>query len=103
MPRRRSWPRWKPGVIPWPAGSPGGCGLLTRGSATAGERGGALAVDGKAVRGTRHASQDGQAVHLLAVADQQASAVLVQTSVDGKTSEITCFAPLLEPSTWPGA
>jgi len=57
----------------------------------------ALAVDGKAVRGTRHASSDGQAVHLLAVADQQAGAVLGQAAVDGKTNEITCFAPLLEP------
>jgi predicted transposase YbfD/YdcC len=57
----------------------------------------ALAVDGKAIRGTRHASSDGQAVHLLAVADQQASAVLAQAGVDGKTNEITCFAPLLEP------
>jgi predicted transposase YbfD/YdcC len=57
----------------------------------------ALAVDGKSVRGTRHASTGGQAVHLLAVADQQASAVLAQASVDGKTNEITTFAPLLEP------
>ena len=57
----------------------------------------ALAVDGKSVRGTRHASTSGQAVHLLAVADQQASAVLAQASVDGKTNEITTFAPLLEP------
>jgi hypothetical protein len=57
----------------------------------------ALAVDGKAVRGTRHASSDGQAVHLLAVADQQAGAVLAQASVDGKSNEITAFAPLLEP------
>ncbi len=56
----------------------------------------ALAVDGKAVRGTRHASSDGQAVHLLAVIDQQASAVLGQVGVDGKTNEITRFAPLLE-------
>jgi predicted transposase YbfD/YdcC len=57
----------------------------------------ALAVDGKSVRGTRHASSGGQAVHLLAVADQQAGAVLAQTRVDGKTNEITRFAPLLEP------
>jgi len=56
----------------------------------------ALAVDGKAVRGTRHASSDGQAMHLLAVADQQASAVLAQAGVDGKTNEITAFVPLLE-------
>jgi len=56
----------------------------------------ALAVDGKAVRGTRHASSHGQAMHLLAVADQQASAVLAQAGVDGKTNEITAFVPLLE-------
>jgi predicted transposase YbfD/YdcC len=56
----------------------------------------ALAVDGKAVRGTRHASGDGQAVHLLAVLDQRAGAVLAQGSVDGKTNEITQFAPLLK-------
>jgi hypothetical protein len=53
-------------------------------------------VDGKTVRGTRHASADGQGVHLLAAADQHAGAVLAQAKVDGKTNEITCFAPLLE-------
>jgi len=63
----------------------------------------ALAVDGKALRGTRHASGGGQAVHLLAVADQQASAVLAQAAVDGKTNEITAFAPLLEPLDLAGA
>ena len=57
----------------------------------------AVAVDGKAVRGTRHASSDGQAVHLLAALDQRAGAVLAQAGVDGKTNEITQFAPLLEP------
>jgi predicted transposase YbfD/YdcC len=56
----------------------------------------ALAVDGKAVRGTRHSSSDGQAVHLLGVIDQRAGAVLAQAAVDGKTNEITRFAPLLE-------
>jgi len=56
-----------------------------------------VAVDGKAVRGTRHASGNGQARHLLAAADQQAGAVLAQAEVDGKTNEITCFAPLLAP------
>jgi predicted transposase YbfD/YdcC len=63
----------------------------------------ALAVDGKAVRGTRHASSDGQAAHLLAAADQQAGAVLAQASIDGKTNEITAFAPLLEPLDLAGA
>jgi predicted transposase YbfD/YdcC len=57
----------------------------------------AVAVDGKAVRGTRHASSDGQAVHLLSAADQRAGVVLAQARVDGKTNEITQFAPLLEP------
>jgi predicted transposase YbfD/YdcC len=57
----------------------------------------AVAVDGKAVRGTRHASGDGQARHLLAAADQRSGAVLTQAEVDGKTNEITRFAPLLEP------
>jgi predicted transposase YbfD/YdcC len=57
----------------------------------------AVAVDGKAVRGTRHASSDGQAVHLLAALDQRAGTVLAQARVDGKTNEITQFAPLLEP------
>jgi predicted transposase YbfD/YdcC len=55
------------------------------------------AVDGKSVRGTRHASRDGKAVHLLAALDQQAGAGLAQAAVDGKTNEITRFAPLLAP------
>jgi predicted transposase YbfD/YdcC len=55
----------------------------------------ALAVDGKAVRGTRHASASGQAVHLMAILDHQASAVLGQIDVDGKTNEISRFRPLL--------
>ena len=63
----------------------------------------AVAVDGKAVRGTCHASGDGQAVHLLAAADQQAGVVLAQAEVDGKTNEITAFAPLLEPLDLAGA
>jgi predicted transposase YbfD/YdcC len=56
-----------------------------------------VAVDGKAVRGTRHARGNGQARHLLAAADQRSGAVLTQAEVDGKTNEITAFAPLLEP------
>jgi DDE_Tnp_1-associated/Transposase DDE domain len=56
----------------------------------------AVAVDGKAVRGTRHDRGDGQPVHLLAALDQHASAVLGQAAVDRKTNEITRFAPLLE-------
>lgn len=62
-----------------------------------------VAVDGKTARGTRHASADGQGVHLLAAADPQASTVLAQAQVDGKTNEITCFEPLLEPLDLAGA
>jgi hypothetical protein len=54
-------------------------------------------VDGKAVRAPGTPSSDGQAVHLLAVIDQQAGAVFAQAGVDGKTNEITQFASLLEP------
>jgi predicted transposase YbfD/YdcC len=65
-------------------------------SATAaGGRRRVVAVDGKALRGTRHSAADGQAAHLLAAIDQQALAVVAQTAVDGKTNEITRFAPLL--------
>ena len=49
------------------------------------------------MRGTRHASGNRQGRHLLAAADQQAGAVLAQAEVDGKTNEITAFAPLLAP------
>jgi len=63
----------------------------------------AVAVDGKTVRGTRHASADGQAVHLLAAAEQRSAAVLAQARVDGKTNEITCFVPLLAPLDLAGA
>jgi hypothetical protein len=55
-------------------------------------------VDGKPVRGAR--GPDGRARHLLAVIDHQARVVLGQVEVDtkaeGKTSEITRFAPLLD-------
>jgi hypothetical protein len=63
----------------------------------------AVAVDGKAVRGTRHTRGDGQARRLLAAADHQAGTVLAQAEVDGKTNEITAFAPLLEPVDLAGA
>ncbi len=36
----------------------------------------AVAMDGKALRGTRHAAGDGQAAHLLTAIDQQARTVL---------------------------
>jgi predicted transposase YbfD/YdcC len=60
-------------------------------------------VDGKQVRGIRHSAGDGQAAHLLAAADQHTGAVLAQARVDGKTNEITQFAPLLAPLDLAGA
>lgn len=71
---------------------------LCAGSAPAGRRR-VLAVDGKTVRGSRHVGGDGAEVpgrHLLAVIDQHARVVLGQLAVDGKTSEINRFAPLLD-------
>ncbi len=62
----------------------------------------AVAVDGKSVRGARHASGDGQARH--AGGSRSAGrAVLAQVRVDGKTNEITQFAPLLAPLGLAGA
>jgi hypothetical protein len=62
----------------------------------------ALAVDGKTVRGSRSTGADGEqpARHLLAVIDQHTRVVLgqvgIDTKVEGKTSEISRFAPLLD-------
>jgi len=57
-------------------------------------QGGAVAVDGKTLRGAVGA--DGRQVHLLAALSQAQGTVLAQRRVDGKTNEITQFAPLLE-------
>ncbi len=54
----------------------------------------AIAVDGKTARGARAA--DGRAVHLLAALDHEDGVVLGQRVVDGKSNEITAFAPLLD-------
>jgi predicted transposase YbfD/YdcC len=53
-----------------------------------------IAIDGKSARGAR--GRDGRAVHLLAAFDQASGVVLGQTVVEGKTNEITAFAPLLD-------
>ncbi|MGI8534944.1 MAG: ISAs1 family transposase [Mycobacteriales bacterium] len=56
-----------------------------------------IAVDGKSARGARCRSEPGgRAVHLLAAFDTTSGAVLGQTVVDGKTNEISAFAPLLD-------
>ena len=56
-----------------------------------------LAVDGKTLRGSRHATTDREVPgkHLLAVIDQHTRTVLTQIGVDGKSNEITAFTPLL--------
>ncbi|MGS2620091.1 ISAs1 family transposase [Micromonospora sp. LZ34] len=54
----------------------------------------AIAVDGKTLRGSR--TTDTTARHVLAACDQATGVVLASTDVDGKTNEITRFAPLLD-------
>jgi predicted transposase YbfD/YdcC len=54
----------------------------------------AIAVDGKTLRGSR--TTDTAADHVMAACDQATGVVLASTDVDGKTNEITRFAPLLD-------
>ena len=54
----------------------------------------AVAIDGKTLRGS--GGQASLPVHLLAAMDHATRAVLAQVDVDGKTNEITRFAPLLD-------
>ena len=56
--------------------------------------GGAVAVDGTALRGAVGA--DGRQVHLLAALSHGQGTVLAQRRVDGKTNEIIQFRPLLD-------
>ncbi|TAM94987.1 MAG: ISAs1 family transposase [Rhodanobacteraceae bacterium] len=70
------------------------CGWLAARRTQDGPRWQAIAVDGKAVRGARRA--DGRAVHLLAALEHADAVVRGQRVVDGKTNEITEFAPLLD-------
>jgi predicted transposase YbfD/YdcC len=55
---------------------------------------GAIAVDGKTVRGA--INQHGKQPHLLAALDHDSGLILAQRAVDGKSNEITAFAPLLD-------
>jgi hypothetical protein len=54
----------------------------------------AVAVDGKSLRGA--ATAHGRKIHVLSAADHTGGCVLAQLDVGEKTSEITCFKPLLE-------
>jgi len=67
--------------------------IASAASATGMPRRRAYSVDGKTLRGSGRA---GTRKHLLAVLDQHTGAVLGQVDVDGKTNEITRFAPLLD-------
>jgi DDE_Tnp_1-associated/Transposase DDE domain len=55
-------------------------------------RRGAVAVDGKTLRGAR---RDGRQVHLLAAMDHATRAVVAQRQVDGAPGEVPGFRPLL--------
>lgn len=52
-----------------------------------------VAVDGKTLQGS---GPPGAQMHLLAARDHASGAVLAQVAVDGKSNEITAFAPLLD-------
>ncbi len=68
--------------------------LASRPAADIPASGRAIAVDGKTLRGSRTA--DMAADHVMAACDQATDVVLASTGVDGKTNEITRFAPLLD-------
>jgi hypothetical protein len=68
----------------WPTGStPAPAGVA-----------GAVAVDGKTLRGSGH--HPSPQVHLLAAMDHTSRAVLAQADVDGTSNEIPQFQPLLD-------
>jgi predicted transposase YbfD/YdcC len=56
-----------------------------------------VAVDGKALRATRHHTASGRPRHLLAAVGTRFGRVLGQLEVDGKTNELSAFKPLLAP------
>jgi predicted transposase YbfD/YdcC len=56
-----------------------------------------IKVDGKSMRGTRHHTASGRARHLLAACTGRHGSVVAQVEVDGKTSELSAFEPLLRP------
>ncbi|WP_243716400.1 ISAs1 family transposase [Actinomadura darangshiensis] len=54
-------------------------------------------MDGKSLRGTRHHTASGRARHLLAACSGRHGSVVAQREIDGKTSELSAFEPLLRP------
>jgi predicted transposase YbfD/YdcC len=69
-----------------------GAWLDTRVPASAPRR--AIAVDGKTLRGSRHAGTPAR--HVLSAACHTSGVVLAATDVDAKTNEISRFGPLLD-------
>jgi len=69
-------------------------GVWLAGRTTASRTPRAIAVDGKALRGSRTTGT--AARHVMSACDQATGVVLASTDVDGKTNEITRFAPLLD-------
>lgn len=68
--------------------------LAGRATVTTATAGRAIAVDGKTLRGSR--TLDAPARHVMTACEQATGVVLASTTVDGKTNEITRFAPLLD-------
>jgi DDE_Tnp_1-associated/Transposase DDE domain len=68
--------------------------LAEQPSASAADQPGAVAVDGKTLRGA--VGEDGRQVHLLAALAHGSGTVLAQRHVASKTNELTQFRPLLD-------
>ncbi|WP_405098021.1 ISAs1 family transposase [Micromonospora sp. NBC_01412] len=71
-----------------------GVWLAGRATAATSTAGRAIAVDGKTLRGSRTA--DTAARHVMTACNQSTGVALGSIDVDGKTNEITRFAPLLD-------
>ncbi|MBM7494081.1 putative transposase YbfD/YdcC [Micromonospora luteifusca] len=68
--------------------------LAGRATATTSTAGRAIAIDGKTLRGSRNTET--AARHTMTACDQATGVVQASIDVDGKTNEITPFAPLLD-------
>ncbi|MEX5637316.1 hypothetical protein [Parafrankia sp. FMc2] len=91
MSTRQHWKGWSE-----PGSGHGGRGVDAAGRQPAGRHRRArwvLAVDGKAMRATRHGSRQ---VHLLGVLDHARGVALAQVDVDEKTNEIPLFSTVLD-------
>ncbi|MFI5960522.1 ISAs1 family transposase [Cryptosporangium sp. NPDC051539] len=71
-----------------------GARLSERATTSSPDTGRAIAVDGKTLRGSRTPTT--AARHVMTACDQTTGVTLASIDVDGKTNEITRFAPLLD-------